>query len=102
MLEFTTTMCVSKMEQHLGVVAGSFTAAKDAGEFSGAGYADVFYQVVCTDETASGGIPDQLMVIQATVWQDSNGNKAVDTGELKTSMTTKVAKMALYQEQISN
>ena len=94
----TTTLCVAKMEEHLAVVASSFTSATDTGNFSTDGFANLKYSVVCSDSLASGGIPDQLMSISVTVFQDDDNDNSLDSGEISTTLTTNVAKMTTYTE----
>ena len=97
-LQNTTTLCVAKMEEHLATVASSFSAATDSGNFSADGFAEFKYSVTCTDNAVSGGIPDQLMVITATVWQDDDNDGVLDDGEISTSLSTNVAKITTYTE----
>jgi prepilin-type N-terminal cleavage/methylation domain-containing protein len=96
-VQMTTTLCVSKMEEQLALAAYGFTSATTNGNFSADGYASIRFTATRSDTTLSGGIPDRLMAITVTVWQDDNGNSALNAGEISTSLTTKVAKMAIYQ-----
>jgi hypothetical protein len=92
-----TTLCVSTMEQHLPLSADSWTTSTVSGNFSADGYSAVKFQVVRSDSSGSGGIPDKLMAITVTVWEDANSDATVNTGELSVVMATKVAKLSLYQ-----
>lgn len=94
----TTTLCVAKMEQHLAIVASTFTSTTDAGNFSADGFAEFKYSVVCSDSLADGGIPDQLMSVSVTVFQDDDNDNTLDSGEISTSLSTNVAKMTTYTE----
>lgn len=96
-VQMTTTLCVSKMEEQLSLAAYGFTSATTSGNFSADGYSTIRFTATRSDTALSGGIPDRLMAITVTVWQDTNGNSALNTGEISTSLTTKVAKMAIYQ-----
>jgi hypothetical protein len=95
--QLTTTLCVSKMEEQLGLTAHAFASATTTGTFAADGYSTFRYSAARSDAAVAGGIPDRLMAISVTVWQDDNGNGALNAGEISTSLTTKVAKMAIYQ-----
>jgi hypothetical protein len=99
--QHTTTLCISKMEEHLAIVAATFASGTFSGNFSAEGYANIRFSVTRSDTAGNGGIVDRLMVVTVTVWEDANGNSALNTGELSTSLSTKVAKMTVYQDEAS-
>jgi hypothetical protein len=43
-----------------------------------------------------GGIVGKLMVVTVTTYSDDNGNSSMDASEVRTTMTTKVAKLVSY------
>lgn len=92
----TTTLCVGKMEEHMAIVASSFAAGTSTGDFSSDGFSQFRYSVVCSDAAVDGGIEDRLMAISVTVWQDSDADGVLDTGEIRTVLTTKIAQMTTY------
>jgi hypothetical protein len=92
-----TTLCISTMEQYLPVSADGWATSTVTGNFAADGYSTIKFQVVRSDAPASGGLTNQLMAVTTTVWEDTNGDGAVSTGELSVVMASKVAKMALYQ-----
>lgn len=67
------------------------------GNFSADGYSTIRYTATRSDAPASGGLPNQLMHIQVTVFDDANGNAALDSTELAVRFRTKVAKLSSYQ-----
>ena len=96
-VQMTATLCVSKMEEQLALTAHDFSTATVSGNFAADGYASIRYTATRSDTALAGGIPDRLMALTVTVWQDDNGNSALDSGEISTNLSTKVAKMAIYQ-----
>lgn len=91
-------LAVSKLEEQLSVAAADFLDGSDNGTFSDPGLEGIRYSATRSTSAASGGITDQLMVLTVTVWDDENGNSAVDSGEAQVSYATKLASMALYQD----
>jgi hypothetical protein len=95
-LELLTTLCVSKLEEQLAVACAAWSTGTAAGDFSADGYSQVRFSVASSDQAGDGGIPDRLMSVTATVWEDQNGNAALDAGELSVVLASKVAKMEGY------
>ena len=52
---------VSKMEEHLAIVAAGWTEGTFTGSFAAEGHANVRFIVVQSDEVASGGIVDRVV-----------------------------------------
>jgi len=92
-----SSYCVSILEQQLAQAAAGWTNGTSTGNNSGDGYASVKYTATRSDAVVDGGVVGKLMAITVTAWYDTNGNGSVDTGEIKITMATKVAKMSLYQ-----
>jgi hypothetical protein len=95
-VELLTTLCVSKLEKHLAVACAGWGASAVAGDFSAEGYSQVRFRVVSSDQAGDGGIPDRLMSVTATVWEDANSNAALDTGEPSVVLASKVANLEGY------
>lgn len=95
-LQTTATLCVGKMEERMSVVAATFTADSQSGDFAADGFDGFRYSCVSSDSLAAGGIPDRLMVVTANVWKDEDGDSVLDQEEITTTLTTKVAKMTTY------
>jgi len=88
---------VEKMEEQLAVVAANWTTASAAGDFAAEGHPDIRYSVTRSDSAANGGISNQLMNVSVTAYHDSDGDDALDAGEPRTLLTTKVSKLATYE-----
>ncbi len=90
---------VEKMEEQLAVVAANWTTAAASGDFASEGHPDIRYSVTRSDSAANGGIPNQLMNISVTAYDDVDGDDALDSGEPRTVLTTKVSKLATYESK---
>ena len=93
-----STFCASLLEQHVARANADWKSTVVRGDLTRYGHADLNYQVVQSDASAAGGVPDALMAITATVWQDANGNNAMDSGEPAASYATKVSKLGAYPD----
>lgn len=87
---------VSLLEERLAKAIADWKVEVATGDFSAQGHADVNYQVVQSDLVSVGGVPDELMVITATVWVDENGNDSADSGEPIATYATKISKLGAY------
>jgi hypothetical protein len=94
--ELLTTLCVSKLEERLAIACAAWSSGAVAGDFAAEGYSQVRFSVVSSDQAAAGGIPDRLMSVTATVWEDQNGNAALDAGEPSVVLASKAANMEGY------
>ena len=54
------------------------------------------------DAPASGGLTNQLMVVSVTTYSDDNGNSTMDSTEMQTTLTTKIAKSVNYATKASS
>lgn len=90
------TLAASKLEQSLAVTAATWDVGTTTGTFTTDGYANLLWSVVKSDDAGAGGIPNQLMAISVTAWDDKNGNAAADTGEPRCSFASKIAKLSSY------
>jgi hypothetical protein len=97
-LELLTTFCADKLEEHMAGTVSNWSVATTTGNFGSDGYAGVRYSVASTDAPASGGLTGRLMAMTATVWDDANGNSALDSGELSVVFRTKVARLEGYPQ----
>ncbi len=91
-------LAVGKLEEQLSIAAADFLEGTDTGTFTDPGLNGIRYIATRSTADASGGIADRLMVLNVTVWNDENGNSAVDSGEAQVSYATKLASMTLYQD----
>jgi len=94
-----TTLCVSKLEEQLARTAVNWTTGTEAGDFAAQGIAGVRYETTRSENVAQGGIPDQLMALQVTVWRDANNDAALGASELQVTMRSKIAKLLQYQHE---
>ncbi|HEY3395052.1 MAG TPA: hypothetical protein VGK58_20275 [Lacipirellulaceae bacterium] len=90
---------VSKMEEHLAIVAAGWTEGTFTGNFATEGHANVRYIVVQSDEVASGGIVDRLMNVEVTTYRDEDGDAALDAGEMRNIMRTKIGRFTSYENK---
>jgi len=91
-------LALSKLEEQLSIAAAEFQAGSESGTFSDPGLNGVRYTATRSTSAIDGGITDQLMVVTVTVWDDENGNSAIDTSEPQVAYATKLASMAIYQD----
>jgi hypothetical protein len=90
---------VSKMEEHLAIVAAGWTEGTFTGNFAAEGHANVRYIVVQSDEVASGGNVDRLMNVQVTTYRDEDGDAALDADEMRNVMRTKIGRFTSYENK---
>lgn len=94
------TLGVSKLEEHLAQAAASWTTLDESGSMSVPGHSNLKYHVTRSEDPADGGIADKLMAVEVTAWEDSDGDGAADAGEVQVSFRSKVAKLAMYQDEV--
>lgn len=91
-------LAVSKLEEQLSVAANDFLTGSDSGTFTEPGLTGLRYMATRSTAAGDGGIEDQLMVIQVTVWNDEDGDTSLDASERQVTYATKLASMSLYQD----
>jgi len=96
-----TSACVSRLEHEMAKSAASWDLANSSGDLAAEGQASVKYTVVKGDSVAEGGIPDTLMAITVTVWNDRNENDVLDAGEPSVTYGTKIPNLRNYQDTAS-
>jgi hypothetical protein len=87
---------VSKMEEQLAVVGATWATGTLTGDFAADGYASIRYTVTRSDSSGSGGITNRLMTVSVTTYSDDNSNSVMDSSEMRSTFTTKVAKLLTY------
>ncbi|PQO42506.1 hypothetical protein C5Y93_29725 [Blastopirellula marina] len=90
-------LAVAKLEEQLSIAADNFLTGSDSGTFSEPGLGGIRFAATRSMAEADGGIPDQLMVVQVTVWNDEDGDTALDASERQITYATKLANLSLYQ-----
>lgn len=88
---------VSKMEEQIAIVSASWSTGTITGNFAADGAAGIRFTATRSDAPASGGLTNRLMNVSVTVYSDDNGNAALDAGELQSTFTTKISKLANYE-----
>jgi hypothetical protein len=94
-----TTYAVQQVEYAAGLTMQNWATGTDAGDFSAEGRPTIHYVVTRSDDPANGGVTGKLMHVQATTFDDENGNAALDAGEESVRFRTKVAKLLTYQNE---
>jgi len=93
---------VSKMEEQLAIVAATWTQGSANGDFAADGHANIRFTVTRSDAPASGGIVSRLMNVSVTTYSDDDGDDAMDAAEMRTTLTTKIAKAVSYENKASS
>jgi len=88
---------VRVLEEQSALVAGNWANGNTSGSFVSEGHADIQYTVTKSDALVDGGLSDQLMHIQVTVYDDADSDTTIDTNELRVDYRTKVAKLGSYE-----
>lgn len=93
-------LAVGQLEQQIALSAAQFQEGSQSGTFPDAGLEGLRFTASRTTSSAAGGIEDQLMVVSVTVWEDESANASLDSTEPQVTYVTKVAKMAVYQDEL--
>ena len=83
--------CVRNLEYFAGQIEDSFHSKSITGDHRSDGHDRFRFLITQNDSVRNGGIPGKLMNLQATVWEDINGNRRLDNNELHATLNTKVA-----------
>lgn len=95
-------LCDSELEEQLSLAAATWTPATLSGTFAAEGYPGIRYVDNVSDSVSDGGIPDRLMAVMVTVWDDANSNGSLDASEISVVMRSKTAKLSLYEAEGQN
>jgi len=87
------------LEDQSSLVATNWVNETISGNFTSDGYPNVRYSATKSDAVANGGLVNQLMHLQVTVYDDANANLTLDSGELRVDYRTKVAKLNSYENE---
>jgi hypothetical protein len=90
---------VSMLEYSTGTTMQDWVPSLTTGDLAGEGHAALRYTVNRSDAPADGGLTGRLMHLRVTVYDDANGNAALDGNELAVRFRTKVAKLATYENE---
>jgi len=95
------TLSVDKLEEYLAKTSANWQATTLTGDYSADGYSQLNYEVIRSDSVVKGGIPDSLMMIQSTLWNDANNNDTLDSGERSVVFVSKLARVISYELEAS-
>lgn len=96
------TYAVSKMEEQLAVVGATWAEGTTSGNFAADGHANIRFTVTQSDAPASGGIDTRLMNITVTTYSDDDSDGTMDASEARITVTTKISKLATYENKASS
>ena len=88
---------VAKMEEQLSVTAATWSQGTTGGDFAAEGHANIRFTAVRSDDPLNGGIADRLMNVTITIYSDDDGDDSLDATEMRTVLTTRIAKMIAYE-----
>jgi hypothetical protein len=93
---------VSKMEEQLAIAAANWNEGTTSGDFAADGHANIRFTATRSDDAASGGITDRLMNVTVTIYSDDDGDDSLDASEMRTILSTKIAKLVTYAKKASS
>jgi hypothetical protein len=86
----------------MAVVAATWATGTLNGDFAADGHPNIRYTVTRSDSAVSGGITNRLMSISVTSYSDDDGDDVLDATEMRTVLTTKIAKLVNYEDKANN
>ncbi|MEX2559277.1 MAG: hypothetical protein WD403_05145 [Pirellulales bacterium] len=101
-LGILTALCVDKLEQYLVLTGADWQETTATGSFASLGHPSYHYRVERSDDLADGGIPNRLMAVTATAFDDQNSSGALEAGEPYVRFSTKVAQLRSYRNEAGN
>lgn len=90
---------VRLLEDHTAYVAKNWINTTTTGNFSADGHASINYTLTRSDAVIDGGLVNQLMNLEVTVYDDADGDSTLDVGEIQETYRTKVAKLNSYENE---
>ncbi len=90
---------VSVLENQASVAIKNWTNTTATGNFAADGHPNIRYSAFRSDTGVNGGISNQLMHIQVTVFDDFNNDTLVSANELNVIYRTKVARLQSYDNE---
>ncbi len=77
----------------------SYSADGTINAYTGDGHSGLRVSLTRSDDPADGGLTNQLMNIEVTVYDDINSSSTLDAGDLQETYRTKVAKLNSYENE---
>ncbi|MCG8450751.1 MAG: hypothetical protein MI725_14370 [Pirellulales bacterium] len=87
------------LEDQSALVATNWVNATINGNFASDGHTNIRYTATKSDATADGGLVNQLMHVEVTVYDDADADMTLDTSELQETYRTKIAKLNSYENE---
>lgn len=91
-----TNYAVLKVEENAAIAIATWSEGTITEDFSSDGNPNIVSITSTSDDVIDGGIVDELMAVEVTVFEDLDGDTTVDNDEISISMRTKVAKLQSY------
>jgi hypothetical protein len=93
---------VSKMEEQMSVVAATWATGTVTGDFAADGHPNIRFTITRIDNPAGGGLTNRLMAISVTTYSDDDADDVLDANEMRTVLTTKIARLATYEQKANS
>jgi hypothetical protein len=90
---------VGVLESQEAITMLNWTSTTTTGNFAADGHSSIRYSATRSDAPVDGGITGELMHIQVTVFDDTDGDTAADADELSVLYRTKIARMQSYENE---
>ncbi len=90
---------VSILERQTATNMDIWSNSNTSGSFAADGHPKIRFVESSSDDPANGGIANQLMHIQVTVFDDTDSDSLVDGNELQVTYRTKIAKLQSYENE---
>jgi hypothetical protein len=90
---------VQAVEYASGITMQGWATGTATGNFASEGHPAIRYVVTRSDAPANGGITGSLMHVQVTMFDDANGNSALDANEISVRFRTKVSNLLTYRNE---
>jgi hypothetical protein len=87
----------SVLESQAATIMTNWTNGTATGDFTADGHSSIRYSAVRSDAPADGGMANQLMHIQVTIFDDTDADGTLDSNELSVLYRTKLANLQSYQ-----
>lgn len=100
--EALATLGTSTLERTLAQTSGDWSTDDASGNFASDGYAGIGFSITRSDQVTDGGIPNRLMAVQVTTWEDRNNNGRWDADEPSVVFASKVARLTTYDFEAKN
>jgi len=87
------------LEEQAAYAATHWTNETIGDDFATDGHDNIRYTLTKSDDPSDGGLASQLMNIEVTVYDDTDGDDTLDSTEIQETYRTKVAKLNSYENE---